>query len=73
MARFNYQQVATEVHDYCNGAWDNTFDERGIVAALQHMAYVNDLDIDSIDDFDPDVFDSIVEKYDTGYVTYIRF
>lgn len=73
MARFNYQRVATEVHDYCDGAWDNTFDEQGIVAALQHMAYVNDLDIDSIDDFDPDVFDSIVEKYDTGYVTYIRF
>ena len=72
MASFNWQRVANEVHDFCESAWDNTFDERGIVAALQQMAYANDLDIDSIDDVDPDVFDGIVEKYDTGYVTYSR-
>lgn len=68
MAKFNRQRVASEVHDYCNGAWINTFDERGIVATLQHMAYANNCVIDSIDDVDPDVWDSIVEKYDTGTV-----
>ena len=69
MARFNYQRVKAEVHDYCECAWCNTFDEPGIVAALRKMAYDNDCVIDSIDDVDPDVWDSIVEKYDTGKVS----
>lgn len=68
MASFNWARVATEVHDYCECAWVNTFNERGIVAALQHLAYTHDLTINSIDDVDPDVWDSIVEKYDTGTV-----
>lgn len=68
MAKFNWAKVANEVHDYCECAWINTFDERGIVAELEHMAYANDWTIDSIDDVDPDVWDSIVEKHDTGTV-----
>lgn len=68
MAKFNYPKVAREVHDYCEMAWINTFDERGIVHELEHLAYTNDCTIDSIDDVDPDVWDSIVEKYDTGTV-----
>lgn len=70
MARFNYQRVSTEVRNYCDCAWITTFDERGIVHALEHLAYANDLTINSIDDVNPDVWDSIVEKYDTGKVTY---
>lgn len=68
MAKFNYQRVAREVHEYCEGAWFNTFDEPGIVHELEHMAYAEDCTIDSIDDVDPDVWDSIVEKHDTGTV-----
>jgi hypothetical protein len=71
MARFNYQKVASEVHDYCEEAWVNTFDETGIVHELEHMAYATDSTIDSIDDVDSDVFDSIVEKHDTGTVNII--
>lgn len=37
MARFNYQRVKAEVHDYCDCAWFNTFDEPGIVAALRKI------------------------------------
>lgn len=71
MARFNYQRVKAEVHDYCECAWFNTFDEPGIVAALRKMAYDNDCVIDSIDDVAPDIWDSIVEKYDTGCINTI--
>ena len=56
MARFNYQRVSNEVHEYC-------------VHELEHMAYTTDCTIDSIDDVDPDVWDSIVEKHDTGKVS----
>ena len=69
MASFNYHKVANEVHEYCEEAWFNTFDETGIVSDLRKLAYAKDCTIDSIDDVDPDVFDSIVEKYDTGKVT----
>ena len=71
MARFNYQRVKAEVHDYCEMADFNTFDEPGIVAALQKMAYDNDCDIDSIDDVDPGAFDFIVMMHDTRYITTI--
>ena len=71
MAKFNRQRVANEVHEYCEGAWINTFDERGIVNELEHMAYTNDCIINSIDDVAPDVWDSIVEKYDTGCINII--
>jgi hypothetical protein len=71
MARFNYQRVKSEVHDYCSMADLNTFDEQGIVAALRKMAYDNDCDIDSIDDVDPDAFEVIVQMHDTGYYTTI--
>lgn len=69
MAKFNRQRVATEVHEYCECAWFNTFDERGIVNELEHMAYAKDCTIDSIDDVDQYVWDSIVEKHDTGKVS----
>ena len=71
MASFNYQRVSAEVHDYCEMADFNTFDEQGIVAALQKMAYDNDCTIDSIDDVDPDAFDFIVMMHDTAYITVI--
>ena len=71
MARFNYQRVRAEVHDYCNMAEFNTFDERGIVATLRKMAYANDCNIDSIDDVDPDAFELIVQMHDTGCITII--
>ena len=71
MARFNYQRVKAEVHDYCEMADFNTFDEQGIVAALQKMAYDNDCTIDSIDDVDPGAFDFIVMMHDTAYTTAI--
>ena len=71
MARFNYQRVRAEVHDYCSMADFNTFDELGIVRALRKMAYDNDCNIDSIDDVDPDAFDFIVQMHDTGYITVI--
>ena len=71
MAHFNYQRVKAEVHDYCNMADFNTFDERGIVATLRKMAYDNDFNIDSIDDVDPDEFELIVQMHDTGYITII--
>lgn len=73
MARFNYQRVSAEVHEICACAWVNTFDELGIVHELNHLAYVNDCTINSIDDVDPDVWDSILDKYDTGYITTIVF
>lgn len=71
MARFNYQRVKADVHDYCSMADFNTFDERGIVATLRKMAYDNDYNIDSIDDVDPDAFELIVQMHDTGYITTI--
>lgn len=71
MAHFNYQRVSAEVHDYCSMADFNTFDEQGIVAALQKMAYDNDCNIDSIDDVDPGAFDFIVQMHDTSYITII--
>ena len=71
MARFNYQRVRAEVHEYCDMADFNTFDERGIVATLRKMAYDNDCNIDSIDDVDPDTFEFIVQMHDTGYITTI--
>lgn len=71
MAHFNYQRVSAEVHDYCDMADLNTFDEQGIVAALQKMAYDNDCNIDSIDDVDPGAFEFIVMMHDTAYITNI--
>lgn len=71
MARFNYQRVKAEVHDYCEMADLNTFDEPGIVAALQKMAYDNNCNIDSIDDVDPGAFEFIVMMHDTRYITTI--
>lgn len=71
MARFNYQKVSAEVHDYCDMADYNTFDEQGIVDALQKMAYDNDCNIDSIDNVDPGTFDFIVMMHDTAYYTTI--
>lgn len=71
MSRFNYQRVKSEVHDYCEMADYNTFDEQGIVAALQKMAYDNDCSIDSIDDVDPGAFEFIVMMHDTAYITNI--
>ena len=73
MARFNYQRVKAEVHDYCEMADFNTFDEPGIVAELQKMAYDNDCDIDSIDRVDPGAFEFIVMMHDTSYITNIDF
>ena len=73
MARFNYERVRAEVHDYCDMADYNTFDEQGIVAALRKMAYDNDCDIDSIDDVDPGAFEFIVMMHDTAYITNIVF
>lgn len=69
MAHFNYRRIKAEVHDFCSMADFNTFDEPGIVAALQKMAYDNDCHIDSIDDVDPGAFESIVMMNDTGYYT----
>lgn len=66
MAKFNRPKVMREVHDYFEGAWFNTFDVTGIVNELEQMAYAEDCTIDSIDDIDPDIWDSIVEKHDTG-------
>ena len=71
MAHFNYQRVSAEVHDYCDMADFNTFDEQGIVAALQKMAYDNNCNIDSIDDVDPGAFEFIVMMHDTAYITNI--
>lgn len=71
MARFNRERVSAEVHDYCEMADFNTFDEQGIVAALQKMAYDNDCSIDSIDDVDPGAFEFIVMMHDTAYITNI--
>lgn len=71
MAQFDYQRVRAEVHDYCSMADFNTFDEEGIVHALERMAYVNDLCIESIDDVDPDTFDDLIEEFDTGTVSII--
>lgn len=73
MAHFNYERVSAEVHDYCDMADLNTFDEPGIVAALRKMAYDNDCNIDSIDDIDHDAFDFIVQMHDTAYITNIVF
>ena len=69
MARFNYQRIRAEVHEYCSMADCNTFDEPGIVAALQKMAYDNDCNIDSIDNVDPGAFEFIVMMHDTEYYT----
>lgn len=71
MARFNYQRVSAEVHDYCSMADFNTFDEPGIVAALRKMAYDNDCNIDSIDNVDYGAFEFIVQMHDTSYYTTI--
>ena len=71
MAHFNYQRVSAEVHEYCNMADCNTFDEPGIVAALQKMAYDNDCNIESIDNVDPGAFEFIVMMHDTDYYTTI--
>ena len=71
MARFNYQRVSAEVHDYCSMADFNTFDESGIVAALRKMAYDNDCNIDSIYNVDRGAFEFIVLMHDTSYYTTI--
>ena len=71
MAQFDYQRVRAEVHDYCSMADPNTFDEAGIVYALRDMAYDDDLCIKSIDDVDPETFEDLIEKFDTGTVTTI--
>lgn len=71
MAHFNYRRVRAGVHDYCSMADYNTFDEPGIVAALQKMAYDNDCTIDSIDNVDPGAFEFIVMMHDTDYYTTI--
>lgn len=71
MARFNRPRVTREVHEYFEGAWFNTFDAPGIVNELEQMAYAEDCTINSIDDVDPDVWDSIVEKHDTGKVSIV--
>ena len=73
MARFNYQNVSAEVHDYCSMADCDTFDEQGIVAALRKMAYDNDCTIDSIDNVDRGAFEFIVMMHDTRYITTIDF
>lgn len=71
MAQFDYQRVRAEVHDYCSMADFNTFDEEGIVYALRDMAYGNGTCIHSIDDVDPETFEDLIEKFDTGTVTTI--
>lgn len=70
-SQFDYQRVRAEVHDYCSMADPNTFDEEGIVCALRDMAYDNDLCISSIDDVDPETWEDLIEKFDTGTITTI--
>lgn len=71
MAHFNFHRVRAEVHEYCSMTDCNTFDEAGIVAALQKMAYDNDCNIESIDNVDPGAFEFIVMMHDTEYYTTI--
>ena len=71
MTQFDYQRVKAEVHDYCSMSDFNTFDEEGIVSALQVMAYGNDTCINSIDDVDPETWEDLIEKFDTGTITEI--
>ena len=66
MPEFDYQRIKTEVHDYCSMADFNTFDEAGIICALLDMAYNNGTCINSIDDVDPETWDDLIEKFDTG-------
>lgn len=68
---FDYENVRREVHEYCDMADDNTFDEAGIVDAIRNLAYDNDVCVNSIDDIDPDLFDAIVQHFDTGKDTHI--
>ena len=71
MAQFDYQRVKSEVHDYCSMADPNTFDEAGIVCALRDMTYDNGTCINSIDDVDPETWEDLIEKFDTGTITTI--
>lgn len=71
MTQFDYQRIKTEVHDYCSMADLNTFDETGIVCALRDMAYSNGCCITSIDDVDADIWENLLEKFDTDNITTI--
>lgn len=67
----DYQNVRREVHEYCDMADFNTFDEDGIVSAIRRIADDTDCYIGSIDDLDEDTWNDLLDRFDTGTVTRI--
>lgn len=64
MARINYEKVQSEIHDYCESAYVNTYDEQGILDEIIDLFSNGTDDINSIDDIDTKTWENLVIKHD---------
>lgn len=71
MASFNYPKIKAEIHEYCELADINTYNERGILDEVYDLYLNGTDDMDTIDDIDPETWEEIVVKHDTGSYTAI--